>query len=152
MVSVYSFMGRGPLKPIKNMKNKMALCFLISLSSCFFIRMDDSIDLGSKYRYIQDYPQTIIYHESLEYEGIGTEIVLPIVLSYEFDDRYIIAKSQEVDKMTGNEEGLPVRYWIVDKTADGAPVEPMDSTGFYQQLEELGINLRLKGEGEEKAE
>lgn len=126
------------------MRKLLLLYFFVSFSgSCVFIRMDDSIDLGSKYRYIQDYPQSIIYHENPKYKGIGTEIIPPVVLSYKFNDRYIIAKSQEIDKMTGNEEGLPVHYWIVDKTTDGAPVEPMDSTSFYQRLKELEINLHL---------
>lgn len=153
MVSVFLFMGQEQLKLIDWMKNLLSIYSIFFLfGSCVFSRMDDSIDLGNKYRYVQDYPQVIFYHKSPKYEGGGINIVPPIVLSYKFNDRYIIAKSQEVDMMTGNEEGLPVRYWIVDKTADGAPVEPMDSTGFYQQLEELGINLRLKIGGEEKAE
>ena len=36
-----------------------------------------------------------------------------------------------------------IHYWIVDKTTDGTPVEPMDSTSFYQRLKELEINLHL---------
>lgn len=126
------------------MRKLLLLYFFISfLSSCVFIRMDDSIDLGNKYRYVQDYPQVILYHKSPENKGGGINIVPPIVLSYKFNDRYIIAKSQEVDKMTGSEEGLPVHYWIVDKTTNGAPVEPMDSISFYQRLKDLGINLHL---------
>lgn len=127
------------------MRKLLLLCFFISLSgSCVFIRMDDSIDLGNKYRYVQDYPQAILYHKSSEYKGGGINIIPPVVLSYKFNDRYIIAKSQEVDKMTGNEEGLHVHYWIIDKTTDGAPVEPMDSTTFNQGLIELKIGLNFK--------
>ncbi|HRP56702.1 hypothetical protein [Agriterribacter sp.] len=127
------------------MRKLLLLYFFVSFSgSCAFIRMDDSIDLGNKYRYVQDYPQAILYHKSPEYKGGGINIVPPVVLSYKFNDRYIIAKSQEVDKMTGNGEGLPIHYWIVDKTTDGTPVEPMDSSSFYQQLKELEISLSLK--------
>ncbi len=121
----------------------IALLASMLLHSCVFIRMDDSIDLGSKYRYIQDSPQTIIYHESSKYEGIGAEIIPPVVLSYKFNERYIIAKSQVVDEMTGSEEGKPIHYWIVDKTMDGAPVNPLDSVTFYQRLKELDIDLSL---------
>ena len=131
-------------KLVDNMRRILILVFCVSLlDSCVFIRIDDSIDLGSKYRYIQDYPQSIIYHESSKYKGVGTEVIPPIVLSYKFNDRYIIAKSQEVDEMTGIKKALVVHYWIVDKTIDGAPVEPMDSINFYQRLKELKINLYL---------
>ena len=127
------------------MRNLLAATFLTALmSSCTFIRMDDSIDLGNKYRYIQDYPQVIIYHTSSEYEGVGITIVPSIVESYAFNDRYIIAKSQEVDEMTGNPEGKPIHYWIVDKTSKGASVEPMDSTTFYAALKEKQIKLSLE--------
>lgn len=131
-------------KRIRYMKRLLIALFgAVVAHSCVFIRMDDSIDLGSKYRYIQDYPQTIIYHKSPEYKGIGTEIVLPIVLSYNLNDRYIIAKSQEIDEMTGSKEGRPIHYWIVDKTTDGAPVQPMDSISFYQRLKTLELDLGL---------
>ena len=127
------------------MRNLLGATFLTALmSSCIFIRMDDSIDLGSKYRYTQDYPQTIIYHVSSEYKGIGTEIVPPIVDSYAFNDRYIIAKSQEVDEMTGNPEGKPIHYWIIDKELEVAAITPMDSITFYATLKEKQIKLNLK--------
>jgi hypothetical protein len=113
------------------------------LDSCVFIRIDDSIDLGNKYRYIQDYPQVIVYHKTPKYKGGGINIIPPIVLSYKFNDRYIVAKSQEVDEMTGNKKAIPIHYWIVDKTTDGAPVEPIDSINFYQRLKDLKINLHL---------
>lgn len=113
----------------------------VLMSSCTFIRMYDSIDLGNKYRYIQDFPQAIIYNTSSESKGSGVNIVPPVVKSYAFNDRYIIAKSQEVDEMTGNPEGKPIHYWIVDKTSKGASVEPMDSVTFYKKLEEKNIDL-----------
>ena len=127
------------------MRNLLAATFLTALmSSCTFIRMDDSIDLGNKYRYIQDYPQVIVYHTSSEYEGVGTTIIPPVVKSYAFNDRYIIAKSQEVDEMTGNTEGKPIHYWIVDKTSKGASVEPMDSLTFFNKMEDMNIDLSFK--------
>jgi hypothetical protein len=127
------------------MRNLLGATFLtVLMSSCTFIRMDDSIDLGNKYRYIQDYPQVIIYNTSSESKGSGVNIVPPVVKSYAFNDRYIIAKSQEVDEMTGNPEGKPIHYWIVDKTSKGASVEPMDSTAFYAALKVKQIKLSLE--------
>lgn len=121
----------------------IALLVSMLLHSCVFIRMDDSIDLGNRYRYVQDYPQAILYHKTPEYKGGGINIIPPVVLSYKFNERYIIAKSQVVDEMTGSEEGKPIHYWIVDKTMDGAPVNPLDSVTFYQRLKELDIDLSL---------
>lgn len=126
------------------MRKLLIILFVFALShSCVFIRMDDSIDLGNNYRYIQDYPQGIIYHKTPKYEGGGVNIVPPVVLSYKYNDRYIIAKTQEVDEMTGNKEGKPIHYWIVDKTASGSPVNPLDSISFFKKLNELNINLEL---------
>ena len=107
---------------------------IIFLQSCVFTRMDDSVDLGGNYRFIQDYPQTIIFHRTLKYEGVGVNIVSPVVLSYKFNNRYIIAKSKDL------EDG-EMKFWIVDKIQEGTPVEPLDSLKFSHMLEELNITL-----------
>lgn len=127
------------------MKNNLLWTMFVGLvlHSCVFIRMDDSIDLGDNYRLIQDNPKVIIYNTNSTSESSGANIVPPIVLSYDFNDKYIIAKSQEIDEMTGSKEGKPLRYWIIDKSLEGSPVEPMDSVAFFQQLEALKINLEL---------
>lgn len=113
------------------------------MQSCTFIRMDDSIDLGNNYRFIQETPRTIIYHDKDENKGSGIEIVPPLVLSYEFNDRYILAKSQEVDELTGNIDGKPIRYWIIDKTMNGSLIESMDSISFYKILKDENIEINL---------
>lgn|SRR5699024_4246643 len=127
------------------MKNNLLWTMLVGLvlHSCVFIRMDDSIDLGDNYRLIQDNPKVIIYNTNSTSKSSGANIVPPIVLSYDFNDKYIIAKSQEIDEMTGSKEGKLLRYWIIDKSLEGSPVEPMDSVAFFQQLEALKINLEL---------
>lgn len=127
------------------MKHFRTLLMLFLLSSCTFIRMDDSIDLGSKYRYIQDYPQTIVYHRTEKYEGVGLTVIEPIVLSYDYNEKYIIAKSQEhvAIKQEGEAE-KPILYWIIDKSSDPKNIKPMDSLSFYRQVEYLKIELELK--------
>ena len=126
------------------MKNIFLITFLLLFAdSCVFIRMDDSIDLGNKYRYIQDYPQTIIHHDTKEYEGTGDEVVEPIVKVYKFNNRYIIAKSQE-DTLVKQDSGAllkPFKYWIVDKKDTTISVQPMDSVNFYKKLKALRVNL-----------
>ena len=118
-------------------KRSIILFSLIPLvCSCVFIRTDDSIDLGNHYRYVQDYPRTIIFHQSEKYEGIGDEIVPPMVKSYNFNNRYIIAKSEDMDDKS-------TKYWIVDKALKGNKVEPLDSMGFDRKIIELKINLKF---------
>ena len=97
-----------------------------------FIRMDDSVNLGSKYRYIQDYPQTIIYHETEEYKGVGTEIVLPVVLKYAYNKDFIIAETDDL-------ETKDTLYWIVDKKTGWH--EKYDSLSFVKELKLRKIDL-----------
>lgn len=105
--------------------------------------MDDSIDLGEKYRYIQDYPQVIIYYKTPEYQGGGVNIVPPVVLAYDFNDNYIIAKSQVDDPYS--KKVKPNQYWVIDKSKNGDTVEPMDSLTFFNRLKELNLDLDFTG-------
>ena len=128
------------------MKRVFFVLILVVITACIIFvetifpvlcRMDDSIDLGNNYSYIQDYPQAVIR------KGVGNNIVPPLVLSYAFNERYIIAKSQEWFETTGSKKGK-LYYWIIDKTADSTTLaKPMDSITFYQQLKKLNIGLEL---------
>ena len=88
------------------------------------IRIDDSIDLGHQYRYIQDYPHSIIYHNTKEYKGVGA-VVIPHVSKYDFDEKFIIAKS-----------------WIIDKNKHQAYQFDSDSV-FKVYLHQLNISINL---------
>jgi hypothetical protein len=101
--------------------------------------MDDSLDLGNKYRLIQDIPKCIIFQESHQAHGSGRNVVPPSVRDYQFNERYIIAKS--IDYL-GKDNRL--KYWIVDKKKEGAHVEPLDSISFYKQLKGLNIDLKFE--------
>lgn len=119
------------------MKKSLTIIFIFSfLWSCEFIRTDDSINLGDNYRYIQDYPNTIIYHKTSKYEGTGKEIVPPIVIAYKYNEVIIIVKTIDLDDKQH-------KYWIVDKRCRGTKVEPLDSITFYKKLIELDIELRF---------
>lgn len=123
---------------------KLTFISIISLvlGSCVFIRMDDSIDMGNHFRYIQDSPKTIIYHDTEKYEGVGDIIVSPI-LAYNFNDRYIIAKSSNEGSV--KKDSLhSVLYWIIDKKEELNLVQSMDSVNFYQRLKDLKIQLVFK--------
>lgn len=126
---------------------KFAVCLigLALFQSCIFIRQDDSLDLGGNYKLIQENPKVIIYNTSPTSKSSGVNIVPPIVLSHDFNDQYIIAKSQEKDEMTGDKEGR-IRYWIIDKSQSGKRVESQDSVSFYNELKLLNIKLQLQEE------
>jgi len=126
------------------MKMKIvAVMILIShCSSCILSRVDDSIDLGSKYRFIQDYPQAIIYHRTEKYMGTGVNIVDPIVVDYAFNDLYIIAKSSYYSG-DGKPEIRSAKFWIVDKRQGDQKVAPMDSVSFEKACRDLNIQLQF---------
>ena len=117
-------------------KLKIIVGLILLVNSCIFIHMDDSIDLGSNYRYIQDTPQSIIYHESSVYNGIGIEAIPPTIINYDFNDRYIIAKSKDW-------ESEIIKYWVIDKKQDYFEIEPLDSLTFFNLLLENSIELKL---------
>lgn len=124
------------------MKGFFYVLLLILLSSCVFIRMDDSIDLGNKYRLIQDSPETIIKHSGDKYEGIGETIVPPQVTDYAFNEIYIIAKS--IDSYEYSKDQWKEKYWIIDKREVKATIESMDSISFFRQLKLLNLDLKFK--------
>ena len=132
----------------KKIKKHIVVCVLIIsiviilLIGAFLlpilIRIDDSIDLGHQYRYIQDYPYSIIYHNTKEYKGGGTEVI-PHVLTYNFDENFIIAKS--VDEV-GYGRTTDTFYWIIDKNKHQAYQFDSDSV-FKVNLHQLNISINL---------
>lgn len=77
------------------MKSFWGILFLVfSMKSCILIHVDDSVDLGNSYRYIQSNPRTIINNRGSQNKDMGQIVVGPHVVEYKFDDTYIIAKTQ----------------------------------------------------------
>jgi len=105
--------------------------------------MDDSIDLGNNYRFIQDSPKTIIFHQTEEYEGVGIEVIPPVVLNYSFNEKYIIAKTQEVNNMTGKKIENSFHYWIIDKENKQVKINSMNLVTFENILNNKNIKLEL---------
>ena len=114
------------------------LLYLINwliLLSHVLIRIDDSIDFGDKYRYVQDSPSALIYHNTKEYKGSGGIVVPGFILKYNYDHDYIILQNLSW-------ETKDTLYWIVDKpTQDKESFK--DSTAFISALESKGIEMRL---------
>ena len=107
-------------------------------NSCIYMHTDDSIDLGDNYRFIQDYPKTIIYHRTPKYNGTGLQIIPPNVEEYNFDKSYIIARTKDENEV--------IKYWILDKSSYkiDIPLQPMDSVEFYKSLSAKNINLSFE--------
>ncbi len=122
---------------IRRTKKIAALIILILSQSCIWIRMDDSIDLGNNYRYIQDYPQTIIYQISQEHIGSGPEAIPPVVMEYAYNDKWIIAINKDL-------EDQHISYWIIDKSKDYKSIEPLDSIAYTMKIKEKNIDLKLE--------
>lgn len=116
------------------------LIVLILLIGAFLlpilIRIDDSVDLGHQYRYIQDYPYSIIYHNTKEYKGSGSEVI-PHVSTYYFDEKFIIAKS--VDEV-GYGRTTDTFFWIIDKNKHQTYQFDSDSI-FKVYLHQLNISI-----------
>ena len=59
------------------------------------------------------------------------------VINYNFNDRYIIAKT--------NDEKQSIKYWILDKSTYKIeiPLKGLDSINFYRELANKNINLNF---------
>ena len=99
------------------------------------IRMDDSVDFGNQYRYVMDYPQALIYHETEEYEGSGGIIVPGFILKYNFNHDNIFLQNRTL-------ESKDTLYWIIDKATRGT-MSFKDSSAFVSALKSKGIEMKF---------
>ncbi len=97
--------------------------------------MDDSFDFGDQYRYVRDYPQTLIYHEAKEYNGIGDIVVPGFILKYNYDHDHIILQNRTL-------ESKDTLYWIVDKPTHDT-ISFKDSIDFISALQDKRIEMQL---------
>ena len=99
------------------------------------IRIDDSIDLGNNYRYIQDYPRTIIHYGTKEYEGVGVEVIPPNILKYKSNKEFVIAKTVDI-------ELKDTIFWILNKQKNIVK-QYTDSILFAEEIETQKIDMTL---------
>ena len=86
----------------------------------------------------------MIYNNIPNSKGSGKIIVPPIVKEFAYNERYIIAKSIEVDEFTGKPQSEDYKYWVIDKFGEEEFNNPMDSITFVKILKSKNINLTLK--------
>ena len=117
--------------------NKSGLVLVLNLSlllSCLYNHTAITENLGGNYFYLGDGREsTILFGD--EKKNMGVTIVPKEVIEYNFDERYIIAKSIDV--------GTKDLYWIIDKARNDSII-PLDSMKFTSQIERLKIQLVLK--------
>lgn len=118
------------------------VAFIIIILIMFFIstfpvsiRIDDSIDLGNNYRYIQDYPRTIIHYGTKEYEGVGVEVIPPNILKYKSNKEFVIAKTVDI-------ELKDTIFWILNKQKNIVK-QYTDSILFAEEIETQKIDMIL---------
>lgn len=101
------------------------------------------VDLGNGFKYIKEYPQTIIYSTSNESPSSGKNVIDPIVISYGLHDDKIFAISRGEPAVPTKNRSLygEVKYWIIDKRDDVNKLQPVDSTFFYAELNRLELKL-----------
>lgn len=124
----------------------MCLILLFSTSCCF----NAGKRLGNNFQFIVDNRdfQVILYCNDYCCNS-GTDAVPPKVVSYNYNSKWIIAKSYDRDKDS-------IYYWIIDKDfkieydehtdkkLKQQIIGNLDSVSFYKKLEELNINLKLR--------
>lgn len=109
------------------------------LTSCQFMHYDDSESLGNQFYFVKDGQfSSIVKSTDKEYKGTGYEVIPPLVISYNSNKEYIIAKSKD--------ENQSVKYWILDKAKHSReiPLNSLDSIQFYRMLSEKNIELKFK--------
>lgn len=114
-------------------KSILPLSFLFCFS-CIYNHTAITENLGGDYFYLADghESQIILGNEKMD---SGITIIPQEVVEYNFNQRYIIARSINIVKKD--------QYWIVDKESKGL-VSPLDSTGFVTEMKRLKIYLKLK--------
>lgn len=132
------------------MKYIYPLTFFVFLFSCNLV--NSTKKLGNGYYFDTD---AIIYTEKKTYEGVGFTVIPAKVLSFVFDDSFIIVSSLKSDN-----EAV---FWIIDKKKEKREIQyiegnenynsyyqysnifgPMDKSEFTTKTKKLGINLKLE--------
>ena len=117
---------------MKRPKNLPLVLVVICLSSCLWNDTAITEDLGDKYFYLGagNESQILLGNEK---KNSGVTVVPQEVIEYNYDTRYIIARSTDsLDK-----------YWIIDKQSNQS-LKPLDSLEFAKEMENLNIALKLK--------
>ncbi len=110
---------------------------ILCLSSCVYNHTDNTENLGNKYFYLGDGSESQIMLGD-EKKNFGVTIVPQEVVEYNFNDRYIIAKS------IAKTDNIEIqKFWLIDKKSNDSIIS-LDSLSFHSKLEKLNIRMKLK--------
>lgn len=115
----------------------VALLIIMVLFLVLVKHLDDSMDLGSGYRYSYDYPQGIVKKTSSS--GVFDVILTCRASSFEYDDNFLILRASPLN----DDSPDSINYYIISKET-GVPECFTDSLAFVDALIEKEIPLRLK--------
>jgi len=114
----------------------------ISTISCSPTNDGSYVDLGEGFKYIDEYPNAIIFSKSKESPGSGENVVDPIVMAYCVNEKFIYAISKDEPPIATNNAKFygNIHYWIIDKKTHRKSNE-VDSTFFYLSIKEAKLEL-----------
>lgn len=90
--------------------------FLVVILTVFVSKaMDDSVDFGQGYKYIQDYPQCIVW-ENPSFLRAPQDIILEgFVTKVAYDTHFLLLQTRGVDWRQVNAD-TTYTYWIIEKS------------------------------------
>ncbi len=122
---------------MKRSNNPFFVLIVICLSSCLWNDTAITEDLGDNYFYLGAANESQILLGD-EKKNIGITIVPQEVIAFNFDNRFIIAKSvAKINNINVH------KFWVVDKKRKDSIVS-LDSISFNKKIENLGLKIRLK--------
>lgn len=110
---------------------------VLILTSCVYNHTAKTEDLGNGYFYLGDgnESQILLNKNRKKNKSIGLIVTGSEIVKYNYDDKYIIAKSlREKNEL----------YWIIDKELPIDSVNPLTETEYKTELKTRGITLTLK--------
>ncbi len=110
---------------------------LILLTSCVYDHTDSIIELGNNYYFVADGNESEILLNISKSSGhkVGRIITGKEVVEYNFDEKYIIAKSIN--------DGVE-KFWFIEKQIDLDSIRSLSLNDFYSKIEEMNIEMPLK--------
>jgi len=125
------------------MKNKFYCLSILSviLCSCVYNHTDNIDVLGQGYYFLGDGNESQILFDDSKVPNYksGITIISQEVTDYDYDNNYIIAKSEE------SEKGIKsFKYWIVDKRRKQDIITTVDSISFFRKIDSLHLKVKLK--------
>lgn len=134
------------------MKKGVVIVFVIAAGIIFFLKifltvfvskaLDDSVDFGQGYKYIQDYPQCIVWEDPSFLRAPQDIILEGFVMKSAYDNHFLLLQTRSIDWRQASADTTS-SFWIIDKMTRKASLYKT-SNNFDTARDSLGIELELK--------